>query len=781
MIDQEPMRAVDELRQAAALAPDVPRIWLRLGVVLYDSGNTSAGVEALETALRLKPDDAETLYYRARVARNMGDNPRAGEVLTTLLETAPRLSPYRILGTYLQAQLCQERKDTDGAATQYEALLALVKEPQGFFQRYHEIYALYNSQLQLRVTLGRLYLAAGKPQKAIAVFKDALADRPDVPELLVLLCQAYTQQKDYAGARDWARKLIDARPDDIAGYQVLAETYRAQGQPNDVIPELEKYRRERPDNRMLAFQLASAYEAADRKNEAAALYRELSLPTDTAQGTSVAAALKLAELAIQSNQPVEAIEALGAALSSGVADSAVLVRGAQFIDGLKDADRAKVYQEAQRLVADDHRNYGPFVLVGMLAESLKRRDEAIALYDKALARQPRAAIAYSRKADLLIDAGRHPDALAVYEAALKAGLDLPAFHRKMGMILEYLGRLDEALAQYRLTRQAAPEDKPTRYLLAGVLTRLGQLEEAEKELQGLVARFPKEVQAHTQLAAIALQRGDLEAAEREVGQAQALEAGAVGPRAVLAEVRFRQKRYPEAEQLARGLLTEQPGAADVRLLLVYILAAQRRFDQAITQVRTLLAADPENLALRYLAAGFCSEMGDTATAEQELQQILQKKPDHPPSNNDLGYLWADRGIHLGQAEQMIRGALKAEPKSPAYLDSLGWVMYKQGRFEEAVRTLQEATQLAPELDAVLWDHLGDAYWRLSRREDAAKAWEAAAKILQAQGAGAKPGVLDRVRQKMQNAGAGQSPDVAPLGAKSDAGPADAKSSAAPQP
>jgi tetratricopeptide (TPR) repeat protein len=201
----------------------------------------------------------------------------------------------------------------------------------------------------------------------------------------------------------------------------------------------------------------------------------------------------------------------------------------------------------------------------------------------------------------------------------------------------------------------------------------------------------------------------------------------------------------------------------------------------MTQVRTLLAADPENLALRYLAAGFYSEMGDTATAEQELQQILQKKPDHPPSNNDLGYLWADRGIHLGQAEQMIRGALKAEPKSPAYLDSLGWVMYKQGRFEEAVRTLQEATQLAPELDAVLWDHLGDAYWRLSRREDAAKAWEAAAKILQAQGAGAKPGVLDRVRQKMQNAGAGQSPDVAPLGAKSDAGPADAKSSAAPQP
>ena len=73
---------------------------------------------------------------------------------------------------------------------------------------------------------------------------------------------------------------------------------------------------------------------------------------------------------------------------------------AQIIERLPDP--AKVLQDAQRLVPDENRNYAPFVLVGMLAEQAKRPDDAMALYDKAIAREPKASIAYWRKADLLI-------------------------------------------------------------------------------------------------------------------------------------------------------------------------------------------------------------------------------------------------------------------------------------------------------------------------------------------------------------------------------------------
>jgi Flp pilus assembly protein TadD len=170
-------------------------------------------------------------------------------------------------------------------------------------------------------------------------------------------------------------------------------------------------------------------------------------------------------------------------------------------------------------------------------------------------------------------------------------------------------------------------------------------------------------------------------------------------------------------------------------------------------------------------------MGDLAAAEQELQRILQKKPDHAPSNNDLGYMWADRGRNLEKAEQMIREALKSSPESPVFLDSLGWVMYKGGKFEEAVRMLQDATKAAPDLDAVLWDHLGDAYWRLSRQEDARKAWEAAAKILGARGE-EKAGDLKRVQQKVENVQAGRAPDVAPVGPQEESAPSGAKGASA---
>jgi predicted Zn-dependent protease len=138
-------------------------------------------------------------------------------------------------------------------------------------------------------------------------------------------------------------------------------------------------------------------------------------------------------------------------------------------------------------------------------------------------------------------------------------------------------------------------------------------------------------------------------------------------------------------------------------------------------------------------------------------------------------------VNLQEAEQLVREAVKAEPKNPSFMDSLGWVMYKQGRFAEAAKALQQAAEWAPDLDPVVWDHLGDAYWRLTRPENATKAWQAAAKILQAFGAAAKEGELQRVQKKLQSAQAGQAPQVAPLPEKKESGPAEPKAAPAPQP
>jgi tetratricopeptide (TPR) repeat protein len=799
MDEGENALAAGELRKASLLAPNVLCIRQFLGAALYETGNLRDADDALDQALRLDPADAFTLYLRGRVARSLNRPDQAADFFDRSLHAAPPASPHHILSRYYLARTRQEAGDLDAAIEHYAALLAEIEEPRAIFRRYPEIYLLYQGRPQLEQLIGRLYLLRGDNDLAIALFEKALADRPNNTELLGLLCRAFLQKQDFAGARALARRLIETHPDGADGYQRLIETYRAEGKIEAAVAELEAFRRTSPENRTLAFELAAAYEEAGRKDQAAALYGELSAGAASADGAAVPAAMKLAELRLGEGRPLEALQALAAAMTRLAAmragrrnESALLVRGAQIIDALDDPDA--VYQEAKGFLHGEAEPFGTFVLLGMLAERLKKTDDAIGLYTQAIAREPRAAIAYSRKADLLIQQNRLDDALAVYRDALQAGLALPIFYRKMGMILDSLGRPEDAVEQYRRARQGDPDDKPTRYFLAAALARLGRLDEAEAEFRALIERFPTEVRAYCQLAAVALAQGDAAKAETAVNQALAIDPKHPTPRTLLAEVRYRQKRFTDAESLARTLLAEQPDAHDVRLLLAHALAAQGRFPDAAAEVRAMLAAEPENLDWRYLLAGLYSEMADPDAAEKELAKILQVRPDHPPANNDLGYLWANRGINLDRAEKMIRLALQSDPKSPAYMDSLGWVFYKRGSFEDALKILQAAADLsaeaqpvrqspqvanttgdstrrgdggrakadaAPELDPVIWDHLGDAYWRLSRSEDAADAWQKAAKILEGRSERPRPDDLERVREKMNTLRAGAAPPVAP--------------------
>jgi tetratricopeptide (TPR) repeat protein len=774
MSQQDTVTAAKELRQAAHLAPDVPRIWLNLGLAQYDAGKVSAAVEALDKALDLAPKDEPSLYFRGRIAAARGDLVQAADLFNRLLEAAEEGTPFQMLGTYHLARVQHNLGNLAAAAVAYEKLLDAVAEPQAFFRRYPELYLIYRSKVKLRTRLAQLLLAQERPDRAVTVLEEALQERPRNADLLELMARAHFLQKDFDAVRQWAERLIEVQPDGAAGYRFLVDAYKAEGRPQAVIPALERHYQARADNQSLGLLLASAYESAGRQQDAARLYRDLCRP-DAKVGADPSAALKLADIHLEADRPVEALQALAATMVTEVLHSSVLVKAAKIIDGL---DRpADVYRQARRLVEGDVPHYGPFVLVGMLAEAADRPADALSLYDKALSRQPKAALAYSRKADLLIRDRRLQDALSVYRSAVRAGLDLPVFHRKMGMILEELDRLDEAIEAYRAARDEAPRDRPTSYFLASALAKQDRFDEAVDTLKRLLTHHPKDLRALVQLAGLYLGRGDLDAAEDVLLRARDLHPDATGPVAVLAEVRYRQERYDDTIALVRRLLAADPDRQSMRILMAYAMAGNGDLEAAAKEVKALLAADPENVEWRYVLAGFYTEMGDQQAAERELLRILDTRPDHAPSNNDLGYLWADRGRNLGRAERMIRTALEAEPEHPAYLDSLGWVLYKQGRFKDAVGALERAIRLAPELDPVLWDHLGDSYWRLDRREKAGEAWKQAADILQRSDKPDRDDDLRRVRKKLDRLQEGGRPDVAPVaeeppagGARSDAQP-----------
>jgi uncharacterized protein HemY len=118
--------------------------------------------------------------------------------------------------------------------------------------------------------------------------------------------------------------------------------------------------------------------------------------------------------------------------------------------------------------------------------------------------------------------------------------------------------------------------------------------------------------------------------------------------------------------------------------------------------------------------------------------------------NYLGYMLADRNVRLDEASQLIKKALEIQPDNPAFLDSMGWVYFRQGKYTEAQGLLERA--LEHMADPTVHDHLGDVYARQGRTKEAIVEWQASLKEA------AKPGQADvdademaRVNKKLDEA------------------------------
>ncbi len=142
----------------------------------------------------------------------------------------------------------------------------------------------------------------------------------------------------------------------------------------------------------------------------------------------------------------------------------------------------------------------------------------------------------------------------------------------------------------------------------------------------------------------------------------------------------------------------------------------------------------------YALSGVYIELGQVDKAAEQLKNLLATEPDNPKYNNDLGYIWADHDMNLTEAEKLIRKALEEDRKQRqkdnpqlkpeqikdrgAYLDSLGWVLFKQKKYQEAKKYLQQAVQPDDEDESIeILDHLGDVLMALGEKSEAVAVWK----------------------------------------------------------
>lgn len=245
----------------------------------------------------------------------------------------------------------------------------------------------------------------------------------------------------------------------------------------------------------------------------------------------------------------------------------------------------------------------------------------------------------------------------------------------------------------------------------------------------------------------------------------------------LAVLYMQQNKLEMAQTQAELALSSEPeDAQTVVSVLLHVISRiadatpveQRKavVDNALSQVVAAIKLFPALEAdIRYELSSFHARLGDEQASQDVLAAVVEKFPKHAPSNNGLGYSWADKGIHLQKARDMIQVAVDAEPHNAAYLDSLGWVYYKLGQFDEAVQWLSQAATGKGAPSPVILDHLGDALYRSGDQAKAIQIWRQAQRLLEVSDFSADPEAArlpDVLRSKVEAASRKQDVPLSPV-------------------
>jgi Flp pilus assembly protein TadD len=178
----------------------------------------------------------------------------------------------------------------------------------------------------------------------------------------------------------------------------------------------------------------------------------------------------------------------------------------------------------------------------------------------------------------------------------------------------------------------------------------------------------------------------------------------------------------------RDLARDHPALPSVQAALGDALRRTDRCDEAVVAYSAaldLVDTTQSRAWFLYYTRGICREtLKDFTGSEADFRQALVLNPDQPQVLNNLGYSLVEQRRNLDEALAMIERAVAARPESGYIVDSLGWVLYRLGRFDEAVEPMERAVALLP-TDPIVNDHLGDVYWMVGRKREAQFQWQRA--------------------------------------------------------
>jgi Flp pilus assembly protein TadD len=188
-----------------------------------------------------------------------------------------------------------------------------------------------------------------------------------------------------------------------------------------------------------------------------------------------------------------------------------------------------------------------------------------------------------------------------------------------------------------------------------------------------------------------------------------------------ASLMARQGKLKEARELIRKAPERSEDDARAKVLSeVQVLRDVKQWNDANVVLASANQKFPDDVDLLYEQSMMAEKLNRVDEMERLLRRVIELKPDHHHAHNALGYSLAERNLRLPEAKALIQKALQIAPGEPFITDSLGWVEYRMGNREEALRLLRGAYQARP--DPEIAAHLGEVLWIIGQREEARRIW-----------------------------------------------------------
>ena len=414
---------------------------------------------------------------------------------------------------------------------------------------------------------------------------------------------------------------------------------------------------------------------------------------------------------------VEAIKRLGGLANLGMlADQAV---------NLKNEDRASLLAAVSRMLSEDPGDEQLLFSKAVLLEQNGEHGKALQIADQLL-QEKRNLNVIILKVNALKNQSRNTDVIAFLKEMLT---ELPDNRRLRLIYAQFLfetGDLRGSREQYEYLLTYSPSDGNLLFALALIALEKKDDDRAEKYLREMVRLDRRVGEAHFYLGSIAERKNDPSLAVREYKQAgtgyEFLPA-----QSRIATIFIEQGRVKEARGYLERMRAEKPRFhQDLIMVEAQILSERGLLEEVFDVLDATLEANSENVELLYYRAMTGQKFGRLDILERDLRAIIIKDPGNADALNALGYTLTDLTNRHEEALALLQRARAIKPNEAAFIDSLGWVLYRLKNFEEAVVHLRKALALYPNDEVAA--HLGEVLWVMGEHLEANQIWQKALEL-----------------------------------------------------